>query len=339
MSLTAPELTGRDAQVDDLEQWVSPLLPTDDDVIVVTCSACGAPQHASGRASGYTCETCAAVWEVLRCPGCAKASVVPGGVTACPRCGHDHRAPSAPARALRPSWLTEPEPLSVWLGGVKYLGGHAARDREFATAGLLLDRRGLHLRAFAELFSIRWETVAGVDIEGPTDISERLSTAHLLTLGASTWALKVAYLTVHTPDGDAIFEVDGLSPPELHARLSRVLQGLQRSECPPMPIAIERGPIAPDSPQAPEASAAVAAVSAPEPVATAAHEPIAIDPETSDAPLEILVVDALWKLAHLRDVGLVDDAEVAALRARILTRVPGLTSSAFDTDGAPLLHV
>ncbi len=81
---------------------------------------------------------------------------------------------------------------------MKYLGGHADRDRPIATAGLLLDRRGIHLRAFAELFSIRWDTVGASTIEGPIDISERLSTTHLLELGATTWAMQVAYLTVHT---------------------------------------------------------------------------------------------------------------------------------------------
>jgi predicted RNA-binding Zn-ribbon protein involved in translation (DUF1610 family) len=340
MSLTAPELTGRDPRVDldDVDgAWVSPVRPTDDDVIVVTCAACGAHQQASGRASGFTCDSCMSVWQVLRCPGCRKASIVAAGVSACPRCGHDRRAREASTRAPMPSWLTEPDPLSVWLGGVKYLGGHAGRDRPIASAGLLLDRRGIHLRAFAELFSIRWDTVAGIDVEGPTDISDRLTTSHLLALGATTWAMQVAYLTVHTPDGDAIFEVDGLSPPEVHARLSRVLQGLQRSERPPMPIAIERGPTpAPVAASAPIPEPVVASeptVAAP---AAIAHEPLTIDPQTSDAPLEVLVVDALWKLARLREAGLVDDAELRELRTRILARVPGLLGT---PSAGPLLHV
>ena len=347
MSLTAPELTGRADEADDLEgPWVSPVQATDDDIIVVTCGTCGASQHASGRASGYACESCAAVWQVLRCPGCSRASVVPSGVSACPRCGHDHRAPSPPERTPMPSWLTQPDPLSVWLGGVKYLGGHAERGRESTIAGLLMDRRGLHLRAFAELFTIRWDTVAGIDIEGPTDISERLTTARLVELGASTWALRISYLTVHTPDGDAIFEVDGLSPPELHARLSRVLQGLQRSEHPPAPIAIERGPLAPVTPTVapapapePDPEPVTSRDPAPECEPAPAPEPIAIDAATSDAPLEVLVVDALWKLFQLREGGLVDRAETEALRARILEHVPGLTPPAFGTDASPLLHV
>jgi hypothetical protein len=335
MSLTAPELTGRDSRTDALEgPWVSPVRRTEEDTIVVTCAACGERQHAPGRASGYTCESCDASWRVLRCPGCAKASIVAAGVSACPRCGHDHRAPAASVtaiRASRPAWLTEPEPLSVWLGGVKYLGGHNARQRESTTAGLLLDPRGIHLRAFAELFTIPWQTVTGVDIEGPSDISDRLTLPQVVELGASTWALRVAYLTVHTPDGDAIFEIDGLGPPEVHARLSRVLQGLQRAEHPPTPIAIDRSATGPVAVPTPAAS----------PVATPAISvaPVVIDPATSDAPLEILVVDALWKLDRVRETGLVDDAQAAALRNRILAQVPELTPPVLGTDGGPLLHV
>ncbi len=153
--------------------------------------------------------------------------------------------------------------------------------------------------------------------------------------------MQVAYLTVHTPDGDAIFEVDGLSPPEVHARLSRVLQGLQRSERPPMPIAIERGPApAPIAAPDPVPEPIPEPVVAPEPTVAAspsvAHRPLAIDPETSDAPLEVLVVDALWKLARLHEAGLVDDAELQGLRTRILARVPGLVGTPVT---GPLLHV
>ncbi len=211
MSITAPDLTRiRRPDPDHAGH----------DELVVTCSACGERQHASGRALGYTCRSCGSDWRVMRCQGCRSASVVLAGVSACPRCGHDHRVRPRAVTPRQPSWLTEPDPLSVWIGGVKYLGGHAERDQPVSSGGLLLDRRGVHLRAFAELLSIRWDTVRGIDIEGPQDISERLTLARLRSLGATTWALQVAYLTVHTTNGDAIFEVNGLAPPELHARLS-----------------------------------------------------------------------------------------------------------------------
>ncbi len=217
---------------------------------------------------------------------------------------------------------------------MRYLGGHAGRDQPVQSAGLLLDRRGVHLRAFKELFSISWESVRGIAIEGPADISERLSVTRLHALGARPWTTQVAYLTVNTTSGDAIFEVDGLGPPELHARLSRVLQGLQRRERPPASIALER-------PRAVRTGGApVREVVVEEPQAAPgppAHEPIALDPATSDVPLEVLIVDALWKLGQLRDRGLVDAAEAATLRAQLLARVPGLTT---PTSGAgPLLRV
>lgn len=307
----------------------------DDDTIFVTCAACDTRQEASGRAAGYTCRTCGSEWRVLRCRGCRQAAVVLEGVTDCPRCGHENRSTKRPAAVL-PEWLTDPTPLSIWLGGAKYLGGHAERDQPVAAAGLLLDRRGFHVRAFAELFTIPWSTVRSVKIEGPADISERITMSRLVALGASTWVTSVSYLTLHTARGDAIFEIDGLGPPELRARLSRVLQGLEQSWITPTPVELERGeptraamPATPPTPASPVGERA-------EPTA------LAIDPVTSDAPLEVLVVDALWKLAQLRDGGLLHPDEIAVLRSQLLARVIGGAPGS-DPDaaagGGPLLRV
>jgi hypothetical protein len=251
------------------------------------------------------------------------------------------------------SWLTDPEPLSVWLGGVKYLGGHAGHDGTVSSAGLLLDRRGIHLRAFKELLSIQWESVAGVDIEGPLDIADRLSMSKLLDLGASTWAMQVAYLTVRTANGDAIFEIDGLAPPELHARLSRVLQGLRRTEPErprigierPTPVVDLRDAPTPPPPPAPDPVPAPEAVRTPEPTPDPAPAPapttdpsvLTLDPQRTEAPLEAVVIDALWKLAQLHDRGLVSDDEHAVLRAGLLARLPEL--GAGEAGRAELLRV
>lgn len=285
----------------------------DDDAVVVTCGACGTRQRASGRAGGYTCEQCGSVWRVLRCRECRQVSVILDGVTSCPRCGHDHRPASRPDGAL-PAWLSDPAPLSVWIGGVKYLGGYAGRDEAVPAIGLLLDRRGIHARAFAEVFTIPWTSVHAMEIEGAVDISERLSVSRIVALGASTWVTSVAYLTVRTDRGDAIFEVEGLGPPELRARLSRVLQGLKPAELPAQPIALER-------------------------VERAEPAGLDVDPmATVDAPLEVLIVDALWKLAKLRDGGLLGPAEVAVLRARLLARIEDRAPETGE-DGGPLLRV
>lgn len=330
MSISAPDLTRPDPLAD----------APNDDTIVVTCGACDRRQHAPGRAMGFTCEACGTEWQVLRCRECRTASIVRAGDRTCPRCEHQHAA--VRGGTVRPeagSWLTEPEPLSVWLGGVKYLGGHAARDQTVASSGLLLDRRGIHLRAFAELFSMRWETVMGLDIEGPLEIADRLSMTRLLALGASTWAMQVSYLTVRTRHGDAIFEIAGLAPPELHARLSRVLQGLPRSQS--GAIAIER-PTPTTSAPAPRPAAALEPAPAPAPAREpAAPTPLTVDPERSDAPLEAIVIDALWKLGQLLEQGLVTQADGAILRDRLLARVPalGAPSPPASSTPAPLLRV
>jgi hypothetical protein len=174
------------------------------DTVVVTCGACDHRQRASGRAPGYTCDHCGSIWRVLRCRGCRQVSVVLDGVTECPGCGRSHGTPTRPAPSV-PAWVVDPTPLSIWLGGARYLGGHTARDQPITAAGLLLDRRGIHVRAFADLFTIPWSSVRGVEIEGPMEISERLTMSRLVAMGASTWVTTLSYLTVRTPQGDAIF--------------------------------------------------------------------------------------------------------------------------------------
>lgn len=338
------------------EPTPEPTTPPGDDSIIVTCGACNSRQQASGTASGFTCSVCGSEWRVLRCRDCRSASIVLAGVRTCPRCGHQHRVRGGSVRPDAASWLTDPEPLSVWLGGVKYLGGHAGHTGTLTSAGLLLDRRGIHLRAFKELLSIQWDSVAGVDIEGPLDIADRLSMSKLLELGASTWAMHVAYLTVRTSNGDAIFEIDGLAPPELHARLSRVLQGLRKVEPERRTIGIERpAPVvdlreepappapAPEPVRAPEPVPAPEAVRAPEPLADTGLQPSAngdspvlpLDPQRTEAPLEAVVIDALWKLAQLRDRGLVSDDEHSVLRGGLMARLTELE----DAGRGPLLRV
>jgi hypothetical protein len=280
-------------------------------------------------------------------------SLVIAGSTACPQCGHEHPRPHLePAQRSR-KWLVEPEPLSVWLGGVKYLGGHAERNEPIAIAGLLLDRRGIHLRAFSELFSIAWDNVAGISIEGPIEISERLTTSRLLALGATTWAMSVSYLTVRTAQGDAIFEVGGMAPPQVHARLSRVLQGLQRTDSPPAPVTIERREsVTPDAqsfvaePRVAveprldlEARVDVVDLGRREVADIEPHTPIDIDLERSEAPLEVLVIDGLWKLSRLQELGMLNETEVSLLRTRLLARVADEPTAGPGPNPGPLLHV
>jgi hypothetical protein len=302
---------------------------------------------------GYLCQTCGSDWRVLRCPGCHKPSVVLDGTQHCPRCGRDYPAAAVAVSANhRPSWLTDPDPLNVWLDGVMYLGGHAELDHPVHAAGLLLDRKGIHLRSAESPLTIHWESVHTIGIE------RRL-------------------LTITTASGAARFEIDGVHPDELHARLARVLRGLRPGDLPATPIGLEhrmpeanRAPaprsIAPEPrvftppsftpPPAPVAPApAPPAPPAPAPSAPAPLAPIALEPVHSDAPLEVLVVDALWKLLRLREAGLLDDSELQTLRARLLAHVPGLgaaptsaSSSTATTTGhapatrgesGPLLHV
>ena len=346
MSITSPERL-RDPEPLDTD-WVTDVRPAARDTVVVTCGACNGRQRAPGDARGFTCESCATDWDVLRCRGCRAVSLVIAGSTACPQCAHEHPRPHLEPAQRQRRWLIEPEPLSVWLGGVKYLGGHAERKDPITVAGLLLDRRGIHLRAFSELFSIAWDHVLGISIEGPIEISERLTTSRLLALGATTWAMSVSYLTVRTAQGDAIFEVGGMAPPQVHARLSRVLQGLQRSDAPPAPVTIERGEsftpdtksfVAPEPRPDLEARIDVVEIERHEAADIEPHTPIDLDLAHSEAPLEVLVIDGLWKLSRLQELGMLNETEVSLLRTRLLAHVTGDPTTVPGLGEGPLLHV
>jgi hypothetical protein len=111
-----------------------------------------------------------------------------------------------------------------------------------------------------------------------------------------------------------------------------VLQGLEQSSLTTTAVELERG----DPSPAPVPDRPPLTAERGEPTA------LAIDPAAGDAPLEVLVVDALWKLAQLRDAGLLHPDEVAVLRSQLLARVTGRAPEA-GPDGpagcGPLLRV
>lgn len=369
----------------------------------VVCKRCGTAQHAPSRAQGYTCYACGTSWWAIRCPSCQRASVVRADTLRCPHCGHE---PHGKRHDRQPTPVAPPDTRpSVWIGGVRYLGGHPFHDGPLLAAGLLLDRRGVQARAFGDVFTIPWSSVRSVEVEGPVEVSARLTMARLAQAGGAAWAVRVSYLTVATDRGDAIFEIRGLNPPELRAKLGRVLDafGIGRRELvvggsvvpargdQPTPAEAERAAAEPE-PTAAEAEHAAAeplvaeredADAEPEPMGPAPvfdltgepaaglaaearippsppSEPVpdtprrerqveplvlvgvpeseashAIDTrgprpsepvssmDTPVAPLEVMVVDSLWKLSHIRDRGLLTDSEVDDLRERLLRVLPG----------------
>jgi hypothetical protein len=63
---------------------------------------------------------------------------------------------------------------------------------------------------------------------------------------------------------------------------------------------------------------------------------LTLDPQRTEAPVEAVVIDALWKLAQLRDRGLVSEDEHSVLRAGLMARLPELAG---DAGRGPLLRV
>ena len=133
---------------------------------------------------------------------CRNASVVLAGVSACPRCGHDHhsrpRGNSAPptvmAHRARPA-----QRVDRW----RQVPRRSRRTRSSPSPppGCCSTDAASTFARSPSCFSIRWDTVRRHRHRRPAG---HLRAAHhrgaLVSLGASTWALQVAYLTVHTAE-------------------------------------------------------------------------------------------------------------------------------------------
>ena len=133
-----------------------------------------------------------------------------------------------------------------------------------------------------------------------------------------------------------------------------MLQGLRKAEPERPAIGIERpAPVvdlreeptpAPPRP-APEPVPAPEAVRTPQPAPEPAPAPAAdasvltLDPQRTEAPVEAVVIDALWKLAQLHDRGLVSEDEHSVLRAGLMARLPELAGDAGHAAAAPRLRL
>lgn len=105
----------------------------------------------------------------------------------------------------------------------KYMGGHPAREKA-TTATLVVDDDGVTARVVRPFLEVPWSDVSNFEIEGPEQVEKRVTATRLLTLGVFAFAAKkkssVAYVTVGTSEGDAIFEVEKTTPLELRAKLA-----------------------------------------------------------------------------------------------------------------------
>ncbi len=114
----------------------------------------------------------------------------------------------------------------------RYLGGHPLHEKEAKEVTAVFDDDGFRTKlpfnrpVWVRNWSVSWQEITSVEVDGPNQVAERVTVTRLLTTGLFAFAFKkkqkVAYFTVTTADGEMIFEVNGVTVPELHASLSAV---------------------------------------------------------------------------------------------------------------------
>ena len=106
---------------------------------------------------------------------------------------------------------------------MKYLGGHPGREKA-TTCTVTLDDDGFRARIVRNFIDEPWSNVRAVEVDGPDEVQKRVTATRLLATGLFAFAFKkakrLAYLTVTTADGEAIFETDNFTPEELRAKVS-----------------------------------------------------------------------------------------------------------------------
>lgn len=183
-------------------------------------------------------------------------------------------------------------------GETRYLGGwsgyaktHTAKTNNY----VILDKGGISYKAFKTLFTIPWDKVVDLHIEGPESAAKRVTVGRALALGVFALAAKKteksAILIVELRSGEeAIFDTRKFTAGELRGKLAPITSHLRRANASSSPAALEASP--PPS----------AALSSNGPPLAAA----------------VSVADELKKLAELKDAGLLTEEEFAGQKAKLL---------------------
>lgn len=115
------------------------------------------------------------------------------------------------------------------LSEVSYYGGWSRHPSPEGKSNLILrvDKSGISLRKFKEIFTIPWKDVADIVVEGPQEAEKRFTATRLVALGPLGLAFKKskkgskeAIITLTTVSGDqAVFHVAKKLPREIQPKL------------------------------------------------------------------------------------------------------------------------
>ena len=105
---------------------------------------------------------------------------------------------------------------------VTYLGGHPAqRFGSKVESTVVLDDAGVHVRRFKDAFCIDWWDIQDVTVEGPEELTRRVTATRVVALGVVALATKKksgsCYLGIRTQGYEAKFQVERMSASQLRA--------------------------------------------------------------------------------------------------------------------------
>ncbi len=169
-----------------------------------------------------------------------------------------------------------------------YLGGWSGQAKTYPGKSkvIKLDKAGVSLCGIKTIFTIPWEQVQDIDVEGPEAASKRITATRMVTMGVFALAAqkksKSAVMIVKLRSGEeAVFQTQKFAAGELRGKLAPITSYLRR------------------------AGAAVDGIAAP------SEQPLGDTPAAS-------VADELKKLAELKDAGLLTEDEFQGQKAKLL---------------------
>jgi hypothetical protein len=118
-----------------------------------------------------------------------------------------------------------------------YLGGYSEKPkpRKLSNAFMRLSQDGIFHRAGIHTFTIPWEQVASIEIEGPDQAGQRVTLTRVLAIGIFALGAqkkqKSAVIVVGLRDGsEAYFQTREYMAFDLQARLGPIINRLHRAE-------------------------------------------------------------------------------------------------------------
>ncbi len=121
-----------------------------------------------------------------------------------------------------------------------YLGGWQGHEKTYTgkmsdSNSVVVNKAGINYSKFKTVFTIPWEDIVGLEVEGPDQAQRRLTATRMVGLGVFALAApkksKIAILLVSLRNGDvAVFQTEKMTALELKGKLTPVSSQVNRAQ-------------------------------------------------------------------------------------------------------------